>query len=186
MLGEVDWVATALVCLEPALQPWAIGNRTFYRLMYHSLMSEFQYSFRNLKQCFNYAAMFLDRPAHSRLHIYFKSKEGLRFGDSVPRVGFTPTIWGVHVIIVLSMKDTMELSTVSNSHSRADRSGDDSVEIANYAWHLMAPQDDEMWFECSKPISMCNFLTYIYPTPADTPNSFSMKAARFTFTFLLL
>ena len=101
----------------------------------------------------------LDKPAPSRLHNFFKSKKGLRFGDSVPRVGFRFTIWSVDVIIVLSMEDTMELSTVSETHSSADRSGNDIVEIANHAWHLMAPHDGEMWFACSKASSVCNFLT---------------------------
>ena len=84
--------------------------------------------FRNLEQCSNYAAMFGGRPAPSRLHIYFKSKKGLRFG--VPNVGFRPPISCVHVTNVLSMEEPMELSAVSDSHSSADRSGDDSVERA--------------------------------------------------------
>ena len=108
--------------------------------------------FRNLKQCSNYAAMFGGNPPPTRLHIYFKSKKGLRFGDCVPKMDFRPPIRGVHVINVLSMEDTMELSDLSES-------GDDSVEIANYAWHLMAPQEDEIWFACSKTIPVCNLLT---------------------------
>ena len=112
--------------------------------------------FRNLRQCSNYAAMFGGNALPTRLNIYFKSKKGLRFGDCVPKVDFRPPIRGVHVINVLSMEDTMELSDVIES-------GDDSLELANYAWHLMAPQDDEMWFACSKTIPVFNFFELNLP-----------------------
>ena len=111
--------------------------------------------FRNLMQCPQYAAMFGRSLQPSRLHVYFKSKKGLRCSDCIPKVDFRPPFRDVHIINVLSMEDTMELSTVVEPNSNTDRSGYDKEDNDNLACQLMATHEDEVWFACSKVIPGC-------------------------------
>ena len=119
--------------------------------------------FRNLMQCPHYKAIFGGSLPAYRLHVYIKAKtkSGYCFGDCIPKIDFKPPSKGVHVINVLSMEDTMELSSLSECEGTAG--GDASsvnlstsdADITHRIGRFIATHDDEMWFACSKVIPGC-------------------------------